>query len=57
LGLTGRNDPRQHAYLVWKHAENRAIAVLVILAMLAKRIRLLVANGPHLLSSSPDARD
>jgi GT2 family glycosyltransferase len=55
-GFSGRESPRQQAYLVWKHAENRAIAALVIVAMLAKRAAMLVANKPHVAGRSPDAR-
>jgi GT2 family glycosyltransferase len=46
LGLTGHANPRQNAYLIWKHAENRAVAAVVITAMLIKRLASLVLNKP-----------
>lgn len=54
-GLTGRDDPRQNVYLIWKHAPSKAMALVAIGGMLAKRIWILVSNSPHVMPGSADA--
>lgn len=54
-GLTGHNDQRQNAYLMWKFGENKPLTLLAIGWMLAKRLRLLVLNLPHVRPGTASA--
>jgi GT2 family glycosyltransferase len=55
-GLTGREDPRQNAYLIWKHRAHAPGAALAIAGMLAKRLWVLASNAPHVMPDGPDAK-
>lgn len=54
-GLTGREDPRQRIYMIWKHTTSRPAALFAIGLMLVKRVRILVLNRPHVHAHSADA--
>lgn len=56
LGLSGREDPRQHIHFILTHATTRPLAWLAICGMLFRRIFVLVANKPHVAPSSPSAK-
>lgn len=55
-GLTGREDPRQNVYLIWKHRSHAPGAALAIVGLLAKRLWVLVSNAPHVMPGGPDAK-
>lgn len=55
-GLSGREDPRQNAYLMWKHRASAPMAALAIAGMLAKRLWVLASNAPHVMPGGPDAK-
>ncbi len=55
-GLTGREDPRQNAYLIWKHRAHAPGAALAIAGMLVRRLSVLIRNAPHVMPGGPDAK-
>ena len=55
-GFSGPEDPRQRAYMIWKHSTSRPAALFAIGLVLLKRFRILVLNRPHLAARSADAK-
>lgn len=55
-GLSGLNDPRQNAYLIWKHRMSSPVALLAIAGMLLKRLYVVVLNLPHVAVGTANAR-
>lgn len=55
-GMSGREDPRQRVYMIWKHSSSRPAALFAISLVLIKRVRILVLNRPHVAALSADAK-
>ena len=57
MGLSGRDNPRQHIHFIWRNSASRVLAIPVISAMLAKRLGVLCSNRPHVYPGSADAAE